>query len=65
VLHKAFIEVNEAGTEAAAATGAVFAVTSLPQPPAAAFTADRPFVFAIRETASDALLFLGTLAHPQ
>ena len=65
VLHKAFIEVNEAGTEAAAATGAAVGVTSLPQPPAAAFTADRPFVFAIRETASDTLLFLGTLANPE
>src|SRR5439155_25221930 len=46
VVHKAFVDVNEAGTEAAAATGVVIGTTSLPPP--AAFHADHPFVFLIR-----------------
>lgn len=65
VVHQAFIEVNETGTEAAAATGAVMSTTSLPPPPEVTFIADRPFAFAIRENASGTLLFLGTLANPK
>ncbi len=65
VLHQAFIEVNETGTEAAAATAAIFSRTSLPQPPEVTFIANRPFAFAIREPASGVILFLGTLANPK
>jgi serpin B len=64
VIHKAFIEVNEEGTEAAAATGVVVGVTSIaPSPPV--FKADHPFVFFIRDNASQSILFLGRVANPQ
>jgi serpin B len=56
---KTFVEVNEEGTEAAAATGVGVGVTSAPQ----AFTmrVDRPFVFGIRERLSGTVLFLGVM----
>jgi serpin B len=64
VIHKAFIEVNEEGTEAAAATGVVVGVTSIaPSPPV--FKADHPFVFFIRDNASRSILFLGRVACPK
>jgi serpin B len=64
VIHKAFVEVNEEGTEAAAATGVVVGVTSIaPSPPI--FKADHPFVFFIRDNASQSILFLGRLADPR
>lgn len=64
-MHKAFIEVNEVGTEAAAATGASFGVTSMPAEPPAIVRADRPFLFLIRDKASGAILFLGRCVHPR
>ncbi|MBY0456506.1 MAG: serpin family protein [Gemmataceae bacterium] len=63
VLHKAFVEVNEEGTEAAAATAVVVKGKGLPPKPAV-FRADRPFVFAIRDNATGAVLFLGRYAGP-
>ena len=64
VIHKAFVEVNEEGTEAAAATGFVVGVTSIaPSPPI--FKADHPFIFFIRDNASQSILFLGRLADPR
>jgi len=63
VFHKAFVDVHEEGTEAAAATGVVVGITSMP-PPAAVFRADRPFLFLIREKASGAILFMGRLVEP-
>ncbi|MBN2685377.1 MAG: outer membrane lipoprotein-sorting protein [Pontiellaceae bacterium] len=64
VLHKAFIEVNEEGTEAAAST-ALFAGSdenfSLPQQ----FIADRPFLFCIRENSTGTLLFMGRVMNPE
>jgi serpin B len=64
VIHKAFMEVNEEGTEAAAATGVVVGVTSIePSPPV--FKADHPFVFFIRDNASRSILFLGRVANPK
>ncbi|MFL5340437.1 MAG: serpin family protein [Gemmataceae bacterium] len=62
VVHKAFVEVNEEGTEAAAATGVVMAVRALRQTPT--FMADHPFVFVIRDNQSGAILFLGRVADP-
>ena len=66
VVHKAYVEVSEEGTEAAAATGAVVGVTSLPfgelTPPT--FRADHPFAFAVRDNASGSLLFLGRVVSP-
>ena len=60
VVHKAFVEVNEEGTEAAAAT-AIFTTVSGRIGPA--FRADHPFVFLIRDNRSGAILFLGRLVH--
>lgn len=61
VVHKAFVKVDERGTEAGAATGGTIGVTSLPP----AFTADRPFVFLIRDNATDAILFVGRMVDPR
>jgi len=55
--------VNEEGTEAAAATGVVVALTAAPQP--LRFQADHPFVYLIRDTSSGSVLFLGRLADPR
>lgn len=60
VVHKAFVKVDERGTEAGAATGGTIGVTSLPP----AFTADRPFIFLIRDRATDAILFVGRVLDP-
>jgi len=57
VLHKAFVEVNEEGTEAAAATAVVTLKASFQEP--TVFRADRPFLFLIRDTATGAILFMG------
>lgn len=63
VIHKAFLEVNEEGSEAAAATGVVVSVTSIaPSPPI--FKADHPFVFFIRYNKSQSILFLGRVLNP-
>jgi serpin B len=61
--HKAFVEVNEEGTEAAAATGVVVMPASMP-PPKPVFRADHPFLFLIRDDATGAVLFLGRVADP-
>lgn len=63
VIHKAFVDVNEKGTEAAAATGAIGTKASLPvnQPE---FRADHPFLFLIRDNRSGGILFLGRLSDP-
>ncbi len=66
VFHKAWGEVNEEGTEAAAATGVVAALASVRRapPPIPVFRADHPFIFLIRDTRSGSVLFLGRFAHP-
>lgn len=58
--HKAVVEVNEEGTEAAAVTNVGIAVTSLPPQ----FIADRPFFFAIRDNETKTVLFMGTVVDP-
>jgi serpin B len=63
VVHKAFVEVNEEGSEAAAATAVIAKRVELPPPPIE-FRADRPFVFLIRDRRSGAVLFLGRLVNP-
>ena len=60
VRHKTFVDVNEEGTEAAAATSVEISFTSL----AAPLQVDRPFVFAIRERLSGTILFLGRVMNP-
>ena len=65
VLHKAFVDVNEEGTEAAAATAVVVDRAPSPPPPQPkVFRADRPFLFLIRENATGSVLFLGRYAGP-
>jgi serpin B len=66
VVHKAFVDVNEEGTEAAAATGVVVGITSAPlRPQPVVFRADRPFLFLIRHNPSGTVLLLGRLLNPQ
>lgn len=62
VLHKAFVDVNEAGTEAAASTAIVIGTRSLP--PSANFHADHPFLFLIRDNQSGSILFVGRVSNP-
>ncbi len=62
-VHKAFIEVNEEGTEAAAATGIIMRATSV-QPPPVVFRVDHPFLYLIRHDATGAILFLGRVMNP-
>jgi serpin B len=67
VFHKAFVEMDEEGTEAAAATGAALEFrASRPQRqlPVPVFRADHPFLFAIRDRQSGAVLFLGRVSDP-
>ena len=65
VVHKAYVDVNEEGTEAAAATGVVATARAVRRPePIPTFRADHPFIFLIRETRSGSVLFLGRMADP-
>jgi serpin B len=64
VVHQANITVDEQGTEAAAATAVVIGVTSAPVEEPVELTADRPFVFALRDTGTGAILFLGRVVDP-
>ena len=64
-LHKAFVDVNEEGTEAAAATAVLMAVAESVEPPTPVFRADHPFLFLIRDRRDGTVLFLGRLADPR
>jgi serpin B len=63
VVHKAFIAVDEDGTEAAAATAVIMAVTSAPMFDTNLIV-DRPFIFAIRDLQSGQILFMGGVVNP-
>ena len=60
VIHKAFVEVNETGTEAAAATFQLAKSRGM----SGRFIADHPFLFLIRENGSGSILFLGRVVDP-
>lgn len=63
--HKAFIEVNEKGTEAAAATAIVGrAGSAMPTDDPIEVNVDRPFLFMVRDTQSGAILFMGRVTNP-
>ena len=65
VVHKAFVDVNEEGTEAAAATGIAMSTMAARVPtPTPVFRADHPFLFLIRDTKTGGILFLGRLTKP-
>ena len=63
VVHQAFVSVDEAGTEAAAATAVLMSIESAGPPPVAV-AIDRPFVFLIRDRATGAILFVGRVLDP-
>jgi serpin B len=64
VVHKAFVAVDEAGTEAAAATAVIVGTTSAPGEPLVEVTIDRPFIFLIRDIETGAILFVGRVLNP-
>ncbi|MBW1938457.1 MAG: hypothetical protein JRI67_06790 [Deltaproteobacteria bacterium] len=63
VLHKAFVSVDEAGTEAAVATAVIMVGTGIPPTPTE-FTLDHPFIFLIRDIETGAILFVGRVLDP-
>ncbi|MFC2020816.1 serpin family protein [Chloroflexota bacterium] len=64
VIHKAFVSVDEAGTEAAAATAVIMKLSAAPEEPVAV-TIDRPFIFLIRDIETGAILFIGHVLNPE
>ena len=65
VVHKAYVDVNEKGTEAAAASGATIVTLSARLSEPRVFRADHPFFFVIRDNQTGSLLFAGRLVDPQ
>ncbi len=67
VIHKAFVAVDEEGTEAAAATAVIVGLTAMPLRPKQpkVFKADHPFVFMIRHRATGSILFMGRVMNPK
>lgn len=63
VIHKAFVDVNERGTEAAAATAVTMMLTAVPDRQKK-FVADHPFIFLIKDNTSGCILFIGRLVNP-
>jgi len=63
VVHKAFVSVDEAGTEAAAATAVIMKLTAAPVSPVR-MTIDHPFIFLIRDIETDTILFIGRIVNP-
>ncbi len=65
IVHKAYIDVNEEGTEAAAATGGIFTSKAMfPEQPVPVFRADHPFIFFIQDRDTGAILFMGRILNP-
>jgi serpin B len=63
VVHKAWVAVDEKGTEAAAATAVVMVESAMPMEPVEV-TVDHPFLFAIQHRRTGTLLFLGQVVDP-
>ena len=63
VMHKAFVEVNEKGTEAEASTSLSVKVPCAQKPPYV-FRADHPFIFLIQDSETGNLLFMGRITNP-
>jgi serpin B len=64
VVHEAYLRVDEAGTEAAAATGVGISASALPAQPPVEFVVDRPFAFVLRDVKTGAVLFIGVVSRP-
>lgn len=66
VIHQAFVDVNEEGTEAAAATAVVMRLAAAPAnpEPVPVFRADHPFIFLIQDEETGAILFMGRMVNP-
>ena len=64
VVHKAFVAVDEAGTEAAAATAVIVSITSVQVSDNLILTIDRPFIFIIRDKPTGQILFIGRVLNP-
>ena len=64
VVHKAYVDVHEKGTEAAAATGITMGITAAPVSPPKTFRADHPFLFVIRDERTGTVLFMGRVTNP-
>ncbi|MCJ7776782.1 MAG: serpin family protein [Sedimentisphaerales bacterium] len=65
VIHKAYVDVNEQGTEAAAATGVTMRLTSVGPSQTPLFQADHPFLFLIRDNKTGSILFIGRVMNPK
>jgi serpin B len=63
VLHKAWVSVDEAGTEAAAATAVIISLVAYPGPPVV-LTINRAFLFVIRDVPTGTILFIGRVVNP-
>ena len=63
MIHKAFVDVNEEGTEAAAATAVIMMKSAVRR--VVEFRADHPFVFLIRDNVSGSILFMGRVVNPK
>ena len=64
IVHEAYIDIDEAGTKAAAATAVVIGDSAIEAPPKIQFNVDRPFAFVLRDTRTGAILFTGVVSHP-
>jgi serpin B len=64
VAHQAFVEVDEAGTEAAAATAVIVGTTALPPAPIS-FVVDQPFLYLIRDNPTNTIVFVGRVVDPR
>ena len=64
VIHQAFVDVNEEGTEAAAVTGGIGGNAPGPVFQTVVFRADHPFLFLIQDKRTGAILFLGRVVNP-
>jgi len=65
VIHQAYVDVNEEGTEAAAATAVTMKLTAIGPDRTPVFRADHPFLFMIRDVKSGSILFLGRVENPR
>ena len=65
VIHQAYVDVNEEGTEAAAATAVLMSRGTVWDPEMPVFRADRPFIFMINDEETGLILFMGRLSNPE